>query len=81
MRDQLTGTFHWALVPQNQPVTIKPVKADGAGDDVAVRTATKLYDSDDLSLQRASAAARFSFEPGRRSPPAPRRPASSLQSR
>lgn len=44
-------SFHWALVPQNQPITIKPVKADGAGDDVAVRTATKLYDNDDLSLR------------------------------
>ncbi len=50
VRGQLIGTFHWALVPQNQPITIKPVKADGAGDDVAVRTATKLYDNDDLSL-------------------------------
>jgi len=62
VRDQLTGTFHWALVPQNQPITIKPVKADGAGDDVAVRTATKLYDSDDLSLRRAANVIRLDLD-------------------
>lgn len=62
VRDQLTGTFHWALVPQNQPITIKPVKADGSGDDVAVRTATKLYDSDDLSLQRAANVVRLDLD-------------------
>ncbi len=62
VRDQLTGTFHWALVPQNQPMTIKLVKADGTGDDVAVRTATKLYDSDDLSLQRATNVIRLDLD-------------------
>lgn len=62
VRDRLTGTFHWALVPQNQPITIRPVKADGTTDDVADRTAAKLRASDDLSLQRAANVIRLDLD-------------------
>ncbi len=62
LRDRLSGTFHWALVPQEQPVTIKPVKADGATEDLAERTATKLLASDDLLLQRAASVIRLDLD-------------------
>jgi len=62
LRDRLSGTFHWALVPQNQPVTIKPVKADGATEDLAERTATKLLASDDLLLQRTASVIRLDLD-------------------
>lgn len=62
VQDRLPATFHWALLPQDQPVTIKPVKADGTTDDVAERTAAKLRAGDDLSLQRAANVIRLDLD-------------------
>lgn len=65
VRDRLTGTFHWALVPEQQPttpLTIKAVKAEGSTDNVAARTAAKLLASDDLSLQRSAGPLRLDLD-------------------
>ena len=60
--DRLAGTFHWALVPEGQPVAIRAVKADGSTDDVVERTAAKLRTSDDLLLQRAASVIRLDLD-------------------
>ncbi|BBG03922.1 MULTISPECIES: Swt1 family HEPN domain-containing protein [Pseudonocardia] len=62
VKDRLPATFHWALLPQDQPVTIKAIKADGTTDDVAERTAAKLRAGDDLSLQRAANVIRLDLD-------------------
>lgn len=55
---RLLGTYQWALVPDGQPIEIKPTKIDGQSPALAERVSKRLGNDGTLSTEQAAAAIR-----------------------
>ena len=66
VRDRLTGTYHWVLLPSQpdatRPLTLTALKSEGSTTSLAERTATRLTESTELVRRRAASLIRMDLD-------------------